>query len=175
MNRDLCVDCYQHEIFLPYSISIDGVLSVQEMNDYLKKKNQSVSNDATAHEVQEIYEMCKDIENRKDEIDTHVPFPMYQSNTLSYNDKTPKFDFGEVLHTFPLDQGGRFISDETSIPNNLVSPVLDLFAIIVRYDDEQTEYTDFDSPEYDMLPSLFIEFANKSRMSAGFMLLKRCL
>ena len=37
------------------------------------------------------------------------------------------------------------------------------------------KYTSYDSPVYDVMPSIFVEFANGSRTSSGFCLLKRCL
>lgn len=79
------------------------------------------------------------------------------------------------MHSFPLDQGGRFINNEKSIPDYLVTPVLDIFASIVSYDSENRRYTTFDSPIYDVMPSIFTRFANGSRTSEGYRLLKRCL
>ena len=169
MNEDLCVDCYQRNIFLPHSITIDEVLTIEEMKSYLKKQNQSIVNDADAHEVQEFFEMQKELETKENDIDNHVPFPIYTSNELT------TFLFGTIFHTFSFDQGGRFINDQKAIPNNLVFPVVDLIASLVRYNPKKIKYTEYKSPVYDVLPSLFIEFANKSRVGTGFRLLKRCL
>lgn len=169
MNNNLCVNCYQHNIFLLHSITIEDVLTVKEMKLYLKERNQTIANDAEAHEVQEIFDIQKELETKNNELDDNVSFPLYKSNDLT------NFTFGNVFHTFALDQGGRFISDQKAIPNHLFFPVVDLMASIVRYNPEKIKYTEYDSPVYDVLPTIFIELANKSRMGKGFRLLKRCL
>ena len=85
------------------------------------------------------------------------------------------FEFGQVLHTFPLVQGGLFINNTAHIPNKYVFPIINLMANVVRFDDDNTKYTSYNSPVYDVMPSIFVEFANGSRASSGFRLLKRCL
>ena len=55
MNKPMCVDCYQQNIFLPHSVNADDVLSLNEMKQYLKNNNQTMANDALAHEVQEMF------------------------------------------------------------------------------------------------------------------------
>ena len=57
----------------------------------------------------------------------------------------------------------------------MIPPVLDLLAGVVRYDENKRKHTDFDSPVYDVMPTVFIDFANGSRKSEGYCLLKRCL
>ena len=177
MDEPLCVDCYQQNIFLPHSMKLDDVLSLNEMQRYLKNHNQSLPKDATAHETQETYEMCKIIEGQDTNRTKDVPFPIYSSHTLTIRHHQYKkfYSFGEAIHTFSFDQGGRFIGIEKNIPDQLVAPVIDLFASVVRYDKEKRKNTHFDSPVYDVMPHLFIDFADKSRTSKGLCLLKRCL
>ena len=110
MNEPLCVDCYQQRIFLPGSTSMDDVFSLSEMKEYLKNNNQSVANDALAHEVQEMFEMVKDSEVRCEIIDQDVPYPVYPSKSL--DNANELFSFGKHVHTFPLDRGGQFIADK---------------------------------------------------------------
>ena len=83
MNYDLCLDCYKQKVFLPISSNIDDALNLEEMKTYLKEKNKSVPLDAVAHEVQEMYEICKVEESRKENIEKSVPYPIYQSSSLS--------------------------------------------------------------------------------------------
>ena len=45
----------------------------------------------------------------------------------------------------------------------------------MRYEETPKKYTDFNSPVYDVIPSFFVEFANKSRIGSGFRLLKHRL
>ena len=104
MDEPLCVDCYQQRIFLPGSTSMDDVFSLSEMKEYLKNNNQSVANDALAHEVQEMFEMVKESEVRCEIINDQVPYPVFPSKSLDCKDKS--FSFGKYNHTFPLDRGG---------------------------------------------------------------------
>ena len=85
-----------------------------------------------------------------------------------------KYEFGKVVHTFSLQDGGLFIKS-TNITNEMIAPVISLFASFVRHNDDKEIYTDYNSPVYDVMPSLFIDFANGSRAGSGFRLLKRCL
>ena len=179
MNDELCIDCYKQKIFLPYSSSIEEALTVEEMKNYLKEHNRAVSNtdNIEAHEIQELYEICKVDEKREMDIGRNVPFPIYPSNSLDIvreEDRSKKYGFGKILLTFDLHDGGRFICDP-QIKNQLVEPVINLLAATVRYDENRKQYTDFNSNVYDVMPDIFVEFANSSRVSAGFRLLKRCL
>jgi hypothetical protein len=137
MNKDLCVDCYKEKVFLPFSSNIGDVLTLIEMKDYLKEMNKSIAADATAHEIQEMYEICQVEEHRKENIDNEVPYPIYKSKSLQRADDDTKFKFGEIIHTFPLVEGGLFISDTHAISNKFVIPIINLMANVVRYDDEK--------------------------------------
>lgn len=61
----------------------------------------------------------------------------------------------------------------------MIPSLINLFASIVRFDalqkQKSSDYVSHSLPVLDVLPSLFVEFANKSRVSSGFRLLKRCL
>lgn len=41
---------------------MEDLLSIDEMKSYLKDHNQSVPKDVAAHEVQEMFEICKIVE-----------------------------------------------------------------------------------------------------------------
>jgi hypothetical protein len=179
MNDDLCLECYKQSIFLPFSATLDDILSIDEMRDYLKEKNQSLAHDASPHEVQEMYELCKEEQKRDNSANDNTPYPMYPSHALNIEDGN-KYGFGELVHEFDLKDGGLFINSP-NIANNMIAPILNLISNVVQYrsnhSDKKVRYTAFDSPIYDVIPSLFVEFANGSRAGngTGFRLLKRCL
>ena len=97
-----------------------------------------------------MYEMCKIIESNGKDRAKDVPYPIYPLNmfTICNNLYTKWYSFGEIIHTFSLDQGGRFIGNNMNIPDHLVSPVVDLFASVVRYDNNKRRYTHFNSPVF---------------------------
>ena len=49
------------------------------MKDYSKERNQSITNVATVHEVQEMYEMSKFFENQHNNKEIEGPYPIYKS------------------------------------------------------------------------------------------------
>ena len=107
MNEDLCLDCYQENIFLPSSSNLLDALSIGEMITYLKMRNQSIAQEADAHEVQEMYELCKIDEDRHTNIDKLVPYPTYSTNSLTIqhstsNNDTKRYEFGNIFHAFEL-------------------------------------------------------------------------
>ena len=177
MNEDICVDCYKEKVFLPFSSSIDDASTIEEMKDYLKEQNKAIPPDAVAHKIQEMYEICVIEEKRKANVENDVPFPLYESLSLDVSDEAnnKKYKYGKILHTFPLAEGGLFISNSQCIPDEHVAAIINLMANVVRYKSNQQIYTSYNSPVYDVLPSIFLEFANGSRASSGYSLLKRCL
>ena len=69
--------------------------------------------DDVAHNVQVMYEIYKIIEVNGKVLEKNVPYPPYPTKILTVqNNKYKKwYSFGEILQTFPLDQGGRFIKN----------------------------------------------------------------
>ena len=114
-------------------------------------------------------------EQRQTNIES-VPFPVYKSSPLGLiqDQSGKKYKFGQVVLTFPLQDGGLFINSP-EIKNEMIADVVSLFASIVKYNEKKTKYTEYDSPLYDVLPSIFINFANESCAGSGFCLLKQCL
>ena len=69
---------------------------------------------------------------------------------------------------------GRFISDTTHLKDDMIADILSLFAGTVTYD-STVKYTKYESPEYAVMPSAFLIFANECGVNSGYWLLKRCL
>ena len=61
----------------------------------------------------------------------------------------------------------------------MIVETVDLMASIVRYDDkrmkEATKDLGYKLLVLDVLPSIIVDFAQKSRVSSGYRLLKRCI
>ena len=170
MNNDMCVDCYKEQIFLPYSCTLADALSIDEMKQYLRGRNQILSTDIDPHEVQELYELCVIKERRT--VDHHaVPFPVHSVQSLSITNN--KYGFGDVVDVFDINIGGQFINSPR-ITNEMIAPVLNLFGTVVRFNEKKGSNKQAIKEE-DVLPSILIDFATKSRISTGFRLLKRCL
>jgi len=94
-----------------------------------------------------------------------VPFPLYKSSSLVKNNN--EYAFGKIIHTFEIQNGGLFMNSP-QITNNMIAPLIHLIANIVRYDSNKEKYTSYHSPVYEVMPSIFIEFAHGSRAGSGF-------
>ena len=72
--------------------------------------------------------------------------------------------------------GGAFVTDPNLDPKHIPG-VLALFAAFVRFDDKDMKRTDWekDSAVFSVIPSIFIDFAEGSRIDSGYRLLRRCV
>ena len=140
MDHDICMDCYKQNVFLPYSCTLDDVLSLEEMKRFLKeKKNQLLGNNILPHEVQELYNVAMISETQNNtNVDT-VPFPVHCTNALKIEDK--KFGFGELVHSFEIQNGGQFINAPEAT-DKMIVPIINLFASIVHYKKPEAKTTE---------------------------------
>ena len=72
--------------------------------------------------AQEIYEMYRDLEGSENYLNMQVSFPIYVPKNLSFDKDNKIIGLRKMLHTFDLNQDGSYISDKSSISNDLVSP-----------------------------------------------------
>ncbi len=180
MNEDICCDCYKEQRILPYCVNnIDEILSIPQMKDYLREKNKMLGNgEIEVFELQEIYELtaleeCRQLHQNIDE----VPFPIFPSATLTFNEQENTFAFGGgLVEKFDIKNGGQFINSPM-ITDDMLPGILSLFATIVRFDNEkmQGDKNKYDSRVQQVLPSQLVNFASKARVGTGYRLLKRCL
>ena len=98
-----------------------------------------------------------------------VTYPIKSSKFLEDIDGS-----AETLLKFNFyEEGGKFIGDP-SIRQDLCG-VLKCLGNFVKFGDGSKKYTDFDSELYRILPEIFIDIANKSRIDSGYRLLMRCV
>ena len=116
---------------MPFSTTLEDVLSIEEMKVYLKGKNKMLAPDIMPHEVQELYELTLVENNQKYKLDD-VPFPVHCSKSLEMKDN--RFGFGELVASFEIRNGGQFIN-LPSLNDEMIAPIINLFTSIVRYDD----------------------------------------
>ena len=99
---------------------------------------------------------------------------MFKSQSLqvtNINDEK-RYGFGKILHAFAFQDSSLFILDTLNMPDELVAPILTLFAGISRHGKGRKKYADYDTDLHDAIPSSFIEIASRSRVSSGCCLLK---
>ena len=134
MDDDLCMECYQQCIFLPYSDNLEEVLSLEEMKSYLKNNNQSFSGDASPHEIQEMYELVF-FKKNTNVCDENVPFPLCPSSSL-HLDEENNFAFGKMVCEFDMKSGGAFIN-LPDITNEMVPGLVGLVTSLIEYKTEE--------------------------------------
>ena len=79
----------------------------------------------------------------------------------------------ELLEFSIIEEGGKFVAQE-SLKKHL-SSVIKCVANFVDFGDGSNRYTTFDSDVYKVLPKIFVDIANNSRIDSGYRLLMRCV
>ena len=79
----------------------------------------------------------------------------------------------ELLNFSIIEEGGKFIAHE-SLKQHL-SSVIKCVSNFVDFGDGSNRYTSFDSDVYKVLPKMYVEIANNSRIDSGYRLLMRCV
>ena len=134
------------------------------MRKELKKNGWECGDNASPHIVEEIYDHYVSKKSVDRFRDIHVKFPVLNPNQFSNGINS--------LFSFEVKDGGRFISDKR-LDNKYLPGLVDIFASLVLFDNKK--YTTFDSPVYEAIPTLLVDFAYNSREGAGYRLLRRCL
>ena len=94
MNENICVVCYQNRVFLPFSTTLDNVLSVEEMEGYFKKaKSVSSKWSNCTWSAGDLWD-DKVMEGRRVDTDKNVPYPLHPTNALKVKDGM--FTFGNI-------------------------------------------------------------------------------
>ena len=84
---------------------------------------------------------------------------------------------------FHFSNGGRFISDESTVSNENIPRLLELITSLLKYGksliprskgEENSQYSDIYIGEYDFLPSMFLNLAYYSDTGSGYRLLNVC-
>lgn len=137
---------------------------ISELND----KGFEVDSSAIPDKIEELFEAYI-LQNQLASIaDDHldgVIFPIYPAS---------KINNFEIISNISFSEGGKFIGNQSELPDKLLPPIFELFGTLVEYQENVSKSTNFDHKVYDALPSIFIDMAEKSRCDSGFCLLKRC-
>jgi hypothetical protein len=164
-----CLLCYAEKCIVP----IPGEdrqragKSIIEMRQELAEENNFDGvEQLTYEELEEFYEVKDVIYSRVNEMADAVPFPLYSSNQL---DDAVCWD---TLLDIDFSDGGSFITDP-DLQQKYLPAVLDFFGSLVRFQSKKRTDHVKDSPIYDSMPEMLIDFAEKSRIDSGFRLLAR--
>ena len=101
-----------------------------------------------------------------------VKYPVLPANALDKSKNEHIKRFGDGIH---LDEGGRFISDKSTISDEQLPDVINLVASFIINDKNKIAHkTNSDVGVYDHLPTSILNFAYHSRIDLGFRPLDRC-
>ena len=156
----LCVGCHRDISFLSSYNDVynDGQLTVSQMIIILNEKKEHIHTDVVPHEVYEIYNLLQR---------NSFLFSLHPFTILSFKDCL----YDDLFISFDIMESGRFIFDSINILDNMISATAASFARCVSFD-SYLKYTYYNSPEYSILPLMYLEFENKSRVGYGYCLLK---
>jgi hypothetical protein len=164
-----CLLCYAEKSIVPIpGEDRRGVgKSILEMRQELAEKHNFDSVDELSfEELEDFYEVKDVVYSRVNEMADVVPFPLYSSNQL---DDAVCWD---TLLDIDFSDGGSFITDP-DLEQKYLPAVLDFFGSLVRFQSKKRTDHVKDSPIYDSMPEMLINFAENSRIDSGFRLLAR--
>ena len=165
-EQTYCLLCYAQESLVP----IPGEKSSKPVNEMRNELAQHYNFDGvdalTMEEVEDYYEVKEVVNSRAKKLIDEVPFPVYPSKAMETD------ECWTTVIDINLAQGGAFLADPT-LDFKFIPGIIEFFASLVRF--KSMKRTDHikDSPIYDAMPELFIEFAEKSRVDSGYRLLGR--
>mmetsp|Transcript_20564 Transcript_20564/g.32365 ORF Transcript_20564/g.32365 Transcript_20564/m.32365 type:complete len:362 (-) Transcript_20564:1468-2553(-) len=162
-----CLPCFAIESIVPQS-GCSNSKSIAEMRQCLIGDNFDGAKDLQSDEVEDAYEMIEYLHNYR-ELEKSVKYPLYAADEMASATKW------EELIEVDFKEGGAFLA-EPGLGAKHIPGVLDLFASLVRFKEsgKKTEWIK-DSAVYDSLPSLFIKFADGSRVDSGYRLVTAVL
>ena len=165
-----CSSCYLNEKIMPCADS-NHLPTVREMRDELKYKYGFTNVDKLRiDEIEDAWEshtLHRELEKMVDSVD----FPLFPTSAIKSGEHWTD------VASIDFKLGGSFLLDE-KIDEQLLPGILELFSTLVKFEMNETKYTDWekDSPVFSVLPEIYIKFASKCRAKGvGYRLLKRCL
>ena len=167
-DKPLCLDCYRTDLFLPLGADV-MVMSNKEMIRILKENNHQIGDDTPPHTIQEMYDLYLTNQNYRDNLKNRITFPLLPAKSLKQIDL-----IGEELLTFNIINGGQFINDKQNICNETLLQVIDLIASFLKIQPGY-KHVHFKDEIFNVIPKMFVDFANGCRVDSGYRLLERCL
>ena len=141
---------------------LSSLKSRGEMTDALYARGTQDIATASLSELQGIYDAYiekKKIDCIRNKIDS-VAFPTHPSKILDEPDT-----LGAHLVDIDFSKGGKFMWDD-SIQRNIFS-VIRLLASFVSFREKDIHYNSFDSPVYNVAPSMLVDIAYNCRIDSG--------
>lgn len=157
-KENLCMCCYKNRTL---NVNCDGesaleTMSVDEMRKVLLKRNHDLPKDASAGEIEQLYDLYIETEEATYVTGSkRVELPLY---TTSFFDSLEE----DIIYSGPLTQVAAFLMEKETLSDELVPEFLELFASILKYDKSSG------TPYCRHVPKIIIEFANRSRSNNDY-------
>ena len=189
-KRLLCLDCFKSMRFgedIEQDKNVLEALNVtsDEMRKILYKRAglQLSASDITPIELVDLYEMyISSPTNTRDAIHLEqakqkIKYPYFPSDSIG-----DESIFQPIGEKFPFSNGGRFISDSSTVNDEIIHQVMELLTSLLKYDDnllpnngqDNEQNSNMYAGKYNFLPSMFLNMAFHSRVDAGYRLIDRC-
>ena len=163
-----CLSCLAGESVVPKTGTSDSK-TIAEMRKELMADKFDGAKDLTVDEVEDVYEMMQHLKAYRQTGET-VPYPIYKTSTMETSSRDAWQDITEI----DFKGGGAFLA-ESALEQKYIPRTLKLFAELVKFENGKKTEWKKDHSIYEALPSMFIRFANNSRIDSGFRLLMRCV
>ena len=187
-NETLCLDCFKAKRFGEEKandpdINMNVDVSIESMKRVLYERvGLQLTGDASIVEIMDMYETyVSSKSNTYDSIHHRlakekIKYPLFSSDSIKNSEV-----FKQVGETFHFSNGGRFMSDKSTVSDENIPKVLELFTSLLKHDEdlipkgnESDQNKDIYIGKYEYLPSMFLHLAYHSRIDSGYRLLDRC-
>ena len=144
-------------------------MNTSSMITVLKENNYIIDNTTPPYIVQEIYEMHLIWRSTHHDLAKYATFLKYAASTL--NDSCPSFDKEKI--DFEIIDWDWFISNTEKILDKDIPCILELITAFAKAQPKYS-HTNFDDGIFDVIPSIFADFANGYCIDSRYRMLERC-
>ena len=171
-ESDMCMMCYKNKTTSMFQSEIndkESFVSIKVMKKKIVEKNIFLPKTATVHEIEDIYHNQVLVEAPYEKAVANTLFPIHSTSFFSSIEK-------DIVCESFFCNGFGFLSDRDMIPDKLVPDIVELFGTLATYKGNDSVISG-SPPFHYSLPSIILDFAEKSRPSPGpaFKLLRSCI
>jgi hypothetical protein len=163
-----CIDCFMEEMMIPKESLVNENISIDEMRRSLVEER---SIDVpTNMEISELMDLYDAVFNQSNFL---YNSQMLQSTSLPLEKASYKNELHELL-SFDIKNGGSFLRNPILSNNNKIDILHIMAGMVELYTKNEIQQLDFkDTKLYAVIPKMYVEFAQRSRIHSGYRLLKR--
>jgi hypothetical protein len=165
-----CIDCFMEEMTIPNSVLTENIPIDTMRRSLLEDRNIDIPSNMEISEIMDLYDAVFNNTNflyNPQMLQLASPLPLEKSSYIN--------ELEEII-SFDIKNGGSFLRNP-NLTNKDKIDILNIMAGMVElYTKDEIKDLDFrDTKLYTVVPKMYVEFAQRSRVHGGYRLLKRAV